>query len=62
LGGGVQIGSSAAVLDVIRQLHAWAVAHQASFFWGEGKRHPSMAAWIRIDEQDAPVWTCYLVR
>lgn len=47
-------------LATIRTLHQWALGRGSSFFWGEGKRHPSMTAWIAVDGTESPLWTCYL--
>ena len=52
--------SSPESLDALRTLHRWAHEQGASFFWGEGKRHPSMTAWMIVDDIESPIWTCYL--
>lgn len=52
--------SSTDAIRVVRKLHEWAVDHTARFYWGEGKHHPSMTAWLDVGSEESPVWTCYL--
>ena len=52
--------SSDESLTAIRRMHEWAVHHESSLYWGDGKKHPSMTAWVPFGESDAPIWTCYL--
>lgn len=47
-------------MQAIRRMYEWATAHGARFYWGEGKHHPSMTAWIPLRGGEGPLWTCYL--
>ncbi|MCL1592964.1 MAG: hypothetical protein M3132_01265 [Actinomycetia bacterium] len=52
--------SSDESLTAIKTMHEWAVRHESSLYWGDGKKHPSMTAWAPFGDSDAPIWSCYL--
>ena len=47
-------------LAAIRALHDWAIQEGGSLYWGNGKLHPSMTAWVQVDGTESPIWSCYL--
>jgi hypothetical protein len=52
--------TSPEVLRAIERFKSWADDQSSDYYWGEGKHHPSMTAWVPLSGEPTPIWTCYL--